>query len=269
VVFLYATTDIAAARYRINELKADRMIYVTDARQKQHFDMLFTLLKQCGWVDEHISLEHVAFGAILGPDRKPYKTREGEVINLSTLLDQAENKAFTIASEKQADLPEAQRRQIAKIISIGAIKYADLSTDKIKDVIFNWEKMLAFEGNTAPYLQNAYVRVQAIFRKAKAQKLDWHQSQIHLTDDNEHQLAVLLLTFPELLDSIAKDLTIHRLCHYLYEIASSFHRFYEHCPVMTAANEQTRQSRLQICELTSRTLRLGLSLLGIEVLEKM
>lgn len=267
--FLYATTDIAAARYRINELNADRIIYVTDARQKQHFAMLFALLQQCGWTHDQVSLEHVAFGSILGPDRKPYKTREGEVINLSTLLDEAEAKALEIVASKQSDLPESEQRQIAKTISIGAIKYADLSTDKIKDVIFNWDKMLAFEGNTAPYLQNAFVRVQAIFRKAKAQDLDWQSAKVQLEATQEHQLAILLLSFPDLLASIANDLSIHRLCNYLYEVASHFHRFYEYCPVLTADTPEQRLSRLQLCQFTANTLRLGLSLLGIDVLERM
>lgn len=270
--YLYATTDIAAARYRLNELKANRLIYVTDARQKQHFAMLFSLLRKCGWVDDSVSLEHIAFGSILGPDRKPYKTREGEVINLSTLLDEAKDKALNLVKEKQSDIDEASQQHIADVISIGAIKYADLSTDRIKDVIFNWEKMLAFEGNTAPYLQNAFVRIQAIFRKAKAQSIDWSNTtnlSLSIESEHEHQLAVLLLSFSDLLDSVSVDLAIHRICHYLFEVASHFHRFYEHCPVMTAETQAQRLSRLQLCQLTANVLQTGLSLLGISTLEKM
>lgn len=269
--YLYATTDIAAARYRLRELQADRIIYVTDARQKQHFSMLFSLLNKLNWGKSKTPhrLEHIAFGSILGADRKPYKTREGEVIPLVTLLDEAENKAYALVSEKQGDLPEAERRRIARSISIGAIKYADLSTDRIKDVVFNWERMLAFEGNTAPYLQNAYVRIQAIFRKATVQHIVWQQAAITLEQDAEYQLALLLLNFPECLELIAKDLQMHRLCHYLFDVASSFHRYYEHCPILTAEHPDLCLSRLQLCALTARTLKTGLSLLGIEILDKM
>jgi arginyl-tRNA synthetase len=269
--YLYATTDLAAIKFRIQTLKAQRIIYVVDARQSLHFSMLFAAAKKAGWVNENIRLDHAAFGTILGADRKPFKTRSGESIQLSALLQEAEKRAATIVAEKAEKnmLTSAQQAQIAEVVGIGALKYADLSTDKIKDYVFDWDKMLSFEGNTAPYLQNAYVRICAIFRKGKINSDVLNQSSIVLTDEIEHALAIQLLTFSDTITIVADELIPHRLCNYLYQLAAGFHKFYEHCPVLTGDNDVIRNSRLLLCSLTAKTLKLGLYLLGIKTVEQM
>ena len=266
---LYGTTDLAAIRYRIQTLHGNRLIYVTDARQKQHFAMLFAAARKAGWADETIKLEHVPFGSILGEDHKPFKTRSGETIKLADLLDEAEQRALAIVMSKQSDLDPASQKTIAKAVGIGALKYADLSNDKVRDYVFNWETMLAFDGNTAPYLQNAYVRIKAIFRKGAINATQLQHQELHLIEPSEHQLAVKLLAFPDVLFSISQDLALHRLCHYLYELASLFHRFYEACPILNAPDEKIKQSRLLLCDCTAQVLKTGLNLLGIDVLEYM
>lgn len=302
--YLYATTDLAAIKHRTEELHADWIIYVHDARQKQHFAMVFAAAQKAGWIKENIKLEHVPFGSILGEDRKPFKTRSGESVKLTALLDEAETRAAETARHKNPDLSDEQLAHIAKTVGIGALKYADLRNDKVKDYVFDWDKMLAFEGNTAPYLQNAYVRIRSIFRKGinKNIVLDKFGSLIELesnqtiqllnflnkdyskrdkqseltknitliiTTDIEHNLSIKLLEFPEIIHSVGEDLAIQRLCDYEYDIASTFHKFYEHCPILSHENEQVRLSRLLLCDITARTLKLGLSLLGIDVLEMM
>ena len=269
--FLYATTDLAAIRYRVETLGADRVIYVTDARQAQHFAMVFTTARSAAWVNPEVHLEHVPFGTILGKDNKPFKTREGGVVRLADLLEESQQQAGAIIAEKNLKLPDTERHAIARAIGIGALKYADLSSDRIKDYVFDWERMLAFDGNTAPYLQNAYVRIQAIFRKApdKGVNLDGLGSRaIHVCDPAEHQLALKLLGFPPIVLAVAESLEPHRLCTYLYDLASSFHQFYERCPVLRAEDAK-RTSRLRLCELVGRTVKMGLGLLGIEVVERM
>src|SRR6185312_7091093 len=180
--YLYATTDIAAARFRIEKLHANRIIYLTDSRQKQHFSMLFSTLEKAGWTNNNIRLEHVYFGTILGPDNKPFKTRSGESIRLLALLDEAESRAMQLAREKNPNLTEQQLQNISHAIGIGSLKYADLRADKIKDYVFDWDKLLSFEGNTAPYLQNAYVRIRAIFRKGNINFDDIKNTSIILTE---------------------------------------------------------------------------------------
>lgn len=267
--YLYATTDIAAARFRIEELNAKRIIYLTDARQKQHFAMLFATLRKAGWIDDNVKLEHIPFGAILGPDNKPFKTRSGESIRLISLLQEAETRAQQLAREKNPNLSDEQVEKIAHAIGIGALKYADLRADKIKDYVFDWDKLLSFDGNTAPYLQNAYVRISAIFRKGNININDIKQSKIILTSDIEHTLAVKLLVLPDLLQSVADDLALHRLCDYLYDLAATYHRFYEQCPILSGEDKQVRDSRLLLSDITARTLHLGLDLLGIQTLQQM
>ena len=266
---LYATTDLAALKYRLQTLGAKRVIYVVDARQKQHFAMLFATARKAGWVDANTSLEHVPFGSILGADHKPFKTRSGESVKLSTLLDEAEQRALVIVSNKQSDLDATTQQSIAHVIGIGALKYADLSNDKVRDYVFNWETMLSFDGNTAPYLQNAYVRTQALFRKGGITPTALHQDPPRISTNSEHQLVVKLLSFADIINSIAKDLALQRLCQYLYEVAALFHRFYEECPILSADDEFIKNSRLLLCNSTARILKTGLELLGIEVLDYM
>ncbi len=267
--FLYATTDLAAARYRIHDLHADRIIYVTDSRQSQHFAMVFQTLREANWTNERVRLDHVPFGTILGKDRKPFKTREGGVVRLADVLDEAERRASAIVAEKNPELSPADRDAIARAVGIGALKYADLSNDRIKDYVFDWDRMLSFEGNTAPYLQNAYVRIRAIFRKVEAQGLSFTGNEpLHIREPAERQLALRLFQFPAIIASVAETLEPHRLCNYLYDLAAAYHQFYEKCPVIKA-DDATRASRLRLSDTVARTLRTGLGLLGIDVVEQM
>ena len=271
--YLYATTDLAAARYRIGELEADRVIYVTDARQAQHFAMLFAALRQAGWAGERVRLDHVAFGTILGPDRKPFKTREGGTVRLVDLLDEAEQRAEKVIEDKNPDLSADERKRVARVVGIGAVKYGDLSSDRTRDYVFDWSRMLALDGNTAPYLQNAYVRIASIFRKGEIDPATLNApatvNAITITDDAERTLILHLLSWPSVIDAVAEHLEPHRLCNFLYELASAYHRFYERCPVLTAKDDATRLSRLALCHLVARTLAQGLDLLGIETVEAM
>lgn len=266
--YLYATTDLAAAQFRIQNLKANRIIYLTDARQKQHFAMLFATLNKARWID-NVKLEHIPFGAILGPDNKPFKTRSGESIRLISLLEEAENRAKQIAQEKNPNLTAEQLKEISHAIGIGALKYADLRADKIKDYVFDWDKLLSFDGNTAPYLQNAYVRIQSVFRKGKIELNKIKNTQIILSTDIEHILANKILQFSDLIYSVAEDLSLHRMCDYLYDLAATYHKFYEQCPILTNEDKNIQNSRLLLSDLTARTLKLGLDLLGIKTLEQM
>ena len=273
--FLYATTDLAAANYRINDLNAGRIIYVTDARQKQHFEMLFGVLNKAN-LTKDVKLEHICFGAILGADRKPFKTRSGETIKLSLLIQEAKERAYKLVSTKNPELSEHDKRNISAKVGIGALKYADLCNDKIKDYIFDWDKMLAFDGNTAPYLQNAYVRIKAIFRKVDIDNkdilnFDMKNLENFISDNNvfEHNLTLGLLSFKEIIYDVADNLELHKLCNYLYNLASTFHKFYENCSISKAENDDIRRNRLILCSITAETLRIGLSLLGIDVLDLM
>lgn len=267
--YLYATTDLAAAKFRMQTLHADRIIYLTDVRQKQHFAMLFAALKKTDWLNETVRLEHFPFGTILGPDNKPFKTRSGESIRLVELLDEAVNRAMKLAQEKNPNLSELQRNEIAHAIGIGALKYADLRADKIKDYVFDWDKLLSFEGNTAPYLQNAYVRIQAIFRKGKIDLTTIKDTTIHLDSEIERTLAIKMLELPDLIYSVSEDLCLHRMCDYLYDLAATYHQFYEKCPILSTQDIQIRNSRLLLSDMTARTLQLGLDLLGIKTIEQM
>jgi len=267
--FLYATTDLAAARYRMEQEQANRIIYVTDSRQSQHFAMVFQTLKQANWASDDIRLDHVVFGTVLGPDRKPFKTREGGIVRLIDLIDEADKRAEKIIAEKNPDLPEDQRKDVAHKLGIGALKYADLASDRIKDYVFDWERMLAFDGNTAPYLVNAYVRIQSIFRKGERAFDDIQIDQLRIEAPQEKQLALKLMQYADVVRQVADSLEPHRLCTFLYELASSYHSFYEHCPVLIAPDEATRESRLALSHLVARTLEHGLSLLAIETVDRM
>jgi arginyl-tRNA synthetase len=263
----YATTDLAAIRYRVAQLGATRIVYVVDSRQADHFKMVFWTARKAGWAPAGTSLEHVPFGTILDKDRKPFKTRAGGTPPLMDFLDEATNRAERVLLEKNPELTQDERASIANAIGIGALKYADLSSERIKDYGFDSDRMLAFEGNTAPYLQNAYVRIQSIFRKGEF-AVDVGTA-IHLEHDTERTLGLLLLRLPRVIDQVATSLEPHRLCGYLYELAAAFHAFYHSCRVLNAETDTLRQSRLQLCALVGRTLGLGLSLLGIPIVDRM
>lgn len=268
--YLYATTDLAAICYRMNQLKAHRIVYVTDSRQSQHFAMVFQIVKQAGFNKTGTQLDHVAFGTVLGPDRKPFKTRSGDTVKLIDLMEEAVSRSRKVIAGKAADLPENEQQNVARVVGIGALKYADLSSDRIKDYVFDWDRMLALEGNTAPYLINAYVRIQSIFRKGEIDSATVDASKILLGEDAEKTLALKLLQFGNIVQSVASSLEPHRLCTYLYELASSFHSFYEKCPVLKGdVQTEVRDSRLALSALVARTLKAGLNLLGIDVVERM
>ncbi|WP_078084566.1 arginine--tRNA ligase [Microbulbifer mangrovi] len=267
--YLYATTDLAGIRYRANQLKADRIVIVVDARQSLHLKQAFTTARKAGFLPESVTLEHCAFGTMMGEDGKPFKTRTGGTVKLAALLDEAVERATALVAEKNPDLSPEERDLIGRVVGIGAVKYADLSKTRTNDYVFNWDSMLAFEGNTAPYLQYAYTRVRSIFRRAGVEPSDL-KGDIILGTDAERALAIKLNQFGEVLDQVAKDTFPHVLCTYLYELASAYMGFYEACPVLKeGVSEEAKQSRLQLCDLVARTLATGLDLLGIEVLEQM
>ncbi|MEM6599839.1 MAG: arginine--tRNA ligase [Verrucomicrobiota bacterium] len=262
---LYATTDLATLKYRIDEWQADELIYVTDGRQQLHFQQLFSTAKRWGLDAE---CRHIWFGAILGENKKPLKTREGNPIRLKDLLDEAEQRALAILREKRADLADSKARQMARVIGIGSLKYADLSQNRNLDYVFDWDKLLAFDGNTAPYLLNAYVRTQSILKKADTiTDLSNVRFQLHLP--HEQMLSRQLLEYGSLVDQVTKEYRPHLLCGYLYEVASMFHKFFEHCPVLKAETDDLKESRLAMCQLSGKVLKHGLGLLGIETLEQM
>ena len=265
--YLYATTDLAAICYRVGTLKADRVLYVTDSRQSLHFQQVFAVARAAGFAPVAASLEHVAFGTMMNAGGRPFKTREGGTVKLMALLDEAEQRALGMVSEKNPELPDEQRRQIARAVGIGAVKYADLSQNRASDYVFSWDKMLSLDGNTAPYMQYAYARVRSIFRKGG---LAGQQSagEIVLADPAERALALKLAQFSESLAVVAADCMPNVLCAYLYDLAGKFMGFYENCPVLQS-DEPLRSSRLRLCELTARTIRTGLDLLGIETIEQM
>jgi arginyl-tRNA synthetase len=266
--FLYATSDLAALRYRAS-LSADRVMYFIDARQSLHMNQVFTLARKAKFVPENISLEHHAFGTMMGSDGKPFKTRSGGTVKLAELLDEAVERAATLIAEKDPDLTEEERVEVATKVGIGAVKYADLSKTRTNDYIFNWDSMLSFEGNTAPYLQYAYTRIKSIFRKAGIDASDLNNS-ITLETEPEKALALKLLQLPEVLEQVAREAYPHVLCNYLFDVASLFMKFYEACPILKeGVKPATRDSRLAIAAATAKTVQLGLDLLGIETMEKM
>jgi arginyl-tRNA synthetase len=262
--FNYATTDLATIRYRHDTFKAQRVIYVVDSRQQMHFRQLFDAARRWGYGD--IKLEHVGFGTILGPDKKPIKTREGGDVKLKALLTEAEDRAGKIVGEKRPELNEHERVALARVVGLGALKYADLAQNRNLDYVFSWDKLLAFDGNTAPYLQNAYVRIRAIFRKAGLAEAK--AAKVHLTEPAELALGRKLLDFADAVTLAAEENRPHYICNYLFELATHFHKFYELCPVLTS-EDAVRDSRLLLADLTCRTLREGLHLLGIDVVEQM
>lgn len=261
---LYATTDLATVRYRVLEWKSDVIVYVTDGRQQLHFQQLFATCQRWGFGE--VKFEHAWFGSILGQDRKPFKTRSGETVKLRDLLDEAETRAAAILKEKRADLDETKARELARVIGIGALKYADQLQNRNLDYIFDWDKLLAFDGNTAPYLINAYVRTRSILRKAEEAVTPGPILLVHALDD---ELSRKLLDFGDVVTLAAEELRPHHICGYLYDLASLYHRFFEHCPVRQAETPELRASRLRLCRLTGDVLARGLSLLGIQTVEEM
>ncbi|MGD0784202.1 MAG: arginine--tRNA ligase [Sedimentisphaerales bacterium] len=268
--FLYATTDLAALRYRINELKADEIIYVTDARQKQHFEMLFKVAEMAGW-KKNTELVHITFGSVLGEDGKPLKTRSGENVKLKELLDEAVKRAKSVVQEKNPELPDSEKENIAQSVGTGAVKYADYSNNRTSDYIFSYDKMLAMDGNTAPYMQYAYARICSIFKKGNIdiEKELNSIKEIHLNEPTEFELAKQLIRYSEAFNSAIADFKPNFLTAYLYELAQKFSAFYNACPVLDA-DSKIRPSRLLLCDLTAKIIRHGLeNLLGIKTIERM
>lgn len=265
--YLYATTDLAAMRYRSSVLKADRVLYFVDLRQALHFQQVFSLAKLAKFVREDMSLEHLGFGTMNGEDGRPFKTRTGGVVKLVDLLEEANVRALDLVRSKNPDMDEATLAEIARVVGISAVKYADLSKNRTSDYIFSFEQMLSFEGNTAPYLLYAYTRVAGIFKRAT--DVDLSQATIVLEHEKEKDLGNKLAQFGEILNRVVDKGQPHVLCGYLYELAGAFSSFYEACPVLAADNDAQRDSRLQLSQLTARTLQKGLNLLGIETLERM
>ncbi len=284
--YLYATTDLAAIRYRVSTLHANRVLYSTDAGQSLHFRMVFAVARAAGFAPPEVSLEHVAFGVMLAEGGGKFRTRTGGTIKLMALLDEAVQRAYALVNEKNADdvakdraepLSEGQKRDIANAVGIGAMKYADLSQNRTSDYVFSFDKMLSLDGNTAPYMQYAYARIQSIFRKGGDQgsvpgdhRLEFaiRNSQFAIQDPPERALALRLVQFPETIAAVAADCMPNVLCAYLYDLAGAFTTFYENCPVLKS-QEPTRSNRLALCELTARTIKTGLGLLGIQTIEQM
>ena len=267
--FLYATTDLAALKFRVEKLNVDRILYFIDARQSLHMKQVFATGKKANYAPENVSLEHHAFGTMMGKDGKPFKTRTGGTVKLADLLLESIERAEKLVREKNTDLSDQEITTIARKVGIGAVKYADLSKTRTNDYIFDWDAMLSFEGNTAPYLQYAYTRISSIFRKADIE-LETFSANITITEFQEKQLALKLLQFNEVVNQVAIDCYPHSLCNYLYELSSLFMSFYEHCPILKSDVEtEAANSRLQLCAYSASILRKGLDLLGIEVMEKM
>lgn len=263
----YTTTDLATLAYREREFAADEVLYVTDGRQQLHFRQLFATWRR--WRPEStMKLAHVWFGSILGDDGKPFKTRSGDTVKLKDLLDEAEERALAVVTEKNPELPEADRREISRIVGLGAVKYFDLQSNRQSDYVFSWDRMLSLQGNTAPYLQNAHVRCCGIFRKAGEEELNLADLKVSLKEPAEITLAKKIAQFGEVVPTILDDYRPNLLCNYLFELAGTFHSFFEACPVLKA-EEPTRSSRLLLCDTTARVLRQGLELLGITAPERM
>ncbi len=265
--FPYIATDLAAVRYRAQELDVNRAIYFVDGRQSLHFAQLFAIGRAAGFINEDQLFRHVPFGAILNKDGKPYKTREGGAVKLASVVTEAISRARALIGDKNDELDEAKKDEIARVVGIGAIKYAELSKNRTTDYVFDWDTMLSFEGNTAPYLQYAYTRIVSIFRRVDNGQ-DPGDGQFNLEEPAELALAMKLLQYPEAVEDVTEDYQANILCNYLFELAGLFSAFYEKCPVLKA-DEPTRSSRLQLCSLSGRVLQHGLGLLGISTVEQM
>ncbi|WP_308665550.1 arginine--tRNA ligase [uncultured Aggregatibacter sp.] len=267
--FLYTTTDIAAAKYRYETLKANRALVFSDTRQSQHMQQAWLITRKAGYVPDSFQLEHKNFGMMLGKDGKPFKTRSGDTVKLADLLDEAIERAGVLISQKSTALSEQEKADVIEAVGIGSVKYADLSKNRTTDYVFDWDNMLSFEGNTAPYMQYAYTRIRSIFNRSQIALSEVEQAQLSITDEKERALAIKLLQFEEAVQVVGKEGTPHVLCAYLYELAGVFSSFYEHCPILNNDDHQVKLSRLKLALLTERTLKQGLDLLGIKTIEKM
>jgi len=268
--FGYDTTDLAAIRHRLRDLRATRLVYVVGMPQREHLLMIFQVARMAGWLVEPARAEHVGFGSVLGSDRRMLRTRAGASVLLDDLLDEAVERAGAVVAERSVDLPPDERNAVASAIGIGAVKYADLSNDRVKDYVFDWDRMLALSGNTATYLQYAHARIRSIFRRGEIDDLGALAAHPPLVrEPAERALALHLLGFERSVRQTAELLEPHRLAGYLFDLASLFTTFYDACPVLRADDREVRRSRLLLCDLTARTLALGLGLLGIEAPERM
>jgi len=265
--YLYHTTDLATLRYRQSSYQPDRILYFTDARQNLHFEMLFAVARAASFVNETTQLEHHAFGKILGKNGRPFSTRDGSNIPLVQLLSEGERRARAVVDEKSADLPDQQREIVGRLLSVNSIKYADLSKNRVNDYVFDWDSMLALDGNTAPYLLYAYARLNSIFARGGIDRGDL-DSSVQVTEPQEHDLVMRLLRFQETLELVIKEAKPHFLCNYLYELTVHFMRFYESCPILKA-EQQVRDSRLSLCAKVAETLENGFECLGITPLQRM
>jgi arginyl-tRNA synthetase len=267
--FNYATTDLATIKYRVETWHPDQILYVVDHRQGDHFKQLFEVARAWGY--DSVGLEHVAFGTILGSDRRPFKTREGDVVGLESLLDESTAQALLVVKENSPELDPAEQQQVAAVVGLGAIKYADLSQNRISDYVFDWQKMMAKNGNTATYMQYAYARTRSVLRKAgiTAEAIREKRPVIAITHPAERAIGVRLLRLPEVLEFAVEEYKPNILTDYLFELANAFSTFYEECPVLKAESAGRRDSRLALCDLTARTLKSGLNLLGIDVVDRM
>jgi arginyl-tRNA synthetase len=266
--FNYATSDLACVIDRVERLGADLILYVVGAPQQQHFQMVFAVAEMAGWLAPPRRAVHVAFGNVLGTDRKMLKSRTGESMKFVELLDEALERAAVAVDEKNPNLTDDERAEVVHTIGIGAVKYAELSTDRVKDYVFDWDRMLSFDGNTGPYLQYAHARICSIFRRAGVDRASVRSTSIMIETPQERALALRLLAYPSAIDSTLETYSPHKLCTYVYELATDFTAFYEHCPVLKA-DEPLRSSRLAIADLTARTLQHALGLLGIDAPEQM
>ena len=264
--YLYSTTDLAAIKLRSEQMMADRALYVVDARQSLHFKQVFALAKSAEIASNNISLEHIAYGTMMGPDGRPFRTRSGDTVKLIDLLDESIARAYDLVTEKNSSLGETERRKIAKVVGIGSVKYAELSKSRTSDYVFEWSSMLSFEGNTAPYLLYAFARINSLLSKSPESNSSIVISSI--STDEERSLLIKILQFPEIVNTVSTDCYPNLLCNYLYELAGIFMRFYEACPILKA-DKRIKSSRIALASLTANTLKEGLGLLGIETLEKM
>ncbi len=267
----YATTDLAALRDRFGRLHVDLALYVVGSPQAQHLDMVFAVGREAGWVPPGRRVVHVSFGNMLGADRKMFRTRGGDVVKLADLVDEAEQRAAAAVADKNPDLDATERQAVAHAVGVGALKYADLSTDRARDYVFDWDRMLAFEGNTAPYLQYAHARIHSIFRRGEVALEDygWGKVPVDADDPTERALAVALLELDTAVTASLDTYSPHKLCGYLFDLAAAFTSFYETCPVLKADDPAARASRLALCAHTARVLEAGLGLLGIEAPTRM
>ncbi|ASJ70634.1 arginine--tRNA ligase [Granulosicoccus antarcticus] len=269
----YAATDLAALRQRTQTLNADRLLYVVGSPQSQHLEMVYEAGRMAGWLQAPATAEHIAFGSVLGSDGKMFKSRTGDTVRLSDLVNEAIDRAAATIEAKNPELSAEERVEVAQMVGIGAVKYADLSSERTRDYVFDFDRMLALEGNTAPYMQYAYARVQSIVRRAMAShgidapQID--QAPMIIVDEAEKLLAMQLLRFADVVEDVSDSLLFHRLATYLFDLATAYSGFYNSCPVVDAPDAETRLSRLALCRLTARTLATGLSLLGIRAPEKM